>query len=319
MAKLFPTSSSAVVSAGVLRLKCLAKYIYILPMVDSIYLTLSGGKGQIFDFFVALIAAVLNKPLICHHHSYKYIVQESILVKLMALVGSFNTTHIFLGESMRDQFVSRYGSVKSICISNLAFMPPVDTNSLSKVADNHVGSNPIVISHLSNLSLDKGSHHFIELAKLSQLRNQPWKFLLAGPMTDEIKLVYHSALKSLANLDYLGPLDEVGKDFFYKASTFFVFLSEYKNEAEPLVLLEAISKGVVPISTKLGEIPSLIPIDKLLTDRCDLHVAAYGLILDAINNNNHFEYATTLASVLQCRQEMSVSEKSHLLKLLNSL
>ena len=318
-AKLYPTSSRAVISAGFLRLNCLLRYIYALPKVGNIYLTLSGGKGQIFDFFIVLIAAVFNKPLICHHHSYKYIVHKYILVKLMVFIGSLNTTHIFLGKSMRDQFVSRYGRVNSFCISNLAFMPLVSPPYPLKIGNSQTGLSSIVISHLSNLSFDKGSHHFIELAKFSQLTNKPWKFLLAGPMNDELKLEYQNTLENLENLDYLGPLDELEKDDFYNKSTFFIFLSNYKNEAEPLVLLEAISKGVIPIATKLGEIPSLIPIEELLIQGDNLPMVAYRLLLDIIKNDKCLDYAKMLAADLRRRQDKSVSEKAQLLKLLTSL
>ena len=112
----------------------------------------------------------------------------------------------------------------------------------------------------------------------------------------------------------------MAKDDFYKKSTFFIFLSEYKNEAEPLVLLEAISKGAIPIATKVGEIPTLIPIDELLVDRCDLQSTVFKLLLDLSNNNNKYlEYAKILSSTAQKRQEESILEKTLLLNLLSSL
>ena len=318
--KLFFSSLFTGIFSTISRLKCLLKYAFFLPRASSVYLTLSGGKGQIFDVCVVLLAALLNKPLICHHHSYKYIVQKSILVKLLALAGSSNAMHLFLGQSMRDKFISNYGSVESFCISNLAFMPLVATNFASNMVDLRSKLSSVVISHLSNLSHAKGSHHFIELAMLAQRANQPWKFILAGPMTNELRLEYQNTLKNLQNLEYLGPIDEVAKDDFYKKSTFFIFLSEYKNEAEPLVLLEAISKGAIPIATKVGEIPTLIPIDELLVDRCDLQSTVFKLLLDLSNNNNKYlEYAKILSSTAQKRQEESILEKTLLLNLLSSL
>ena len=235
------------------RIFCFFKYLNHLLVARSVYLTLSGGfLGSAFDAFVVLIAVLAKVPVFVHHHSYSYINKSSIWMYFIVLLGHSRVHHIFLGDLMKKDFFSRYSPVPSTCISNLAFLPPDKSNLLDSKHQSETST--LYIGHFSNLSYEKGSHHFINVAQSALEQNKNWKFILAGPLSSELMLSHGDIIRKLPNLSYLGPLDFTQKQKFYNSIDIFLFLSMYKHEAAPLVLYEAISFGVLPVSTSLGMI-----------------------------------------------------------------
>lgn len=290
------------------RLVNLLRFLFIIPFVRIVYLTLSGSKAQVFDAFIVMIARLFCKPVFCHHHSYYYINTTCIPMKLLASIGRANTRHIFLGEKMRDLYQHNYGPVANYCVSNLAFMPLLTTASDAHFAKS--SSTKIVVSHLSNLSVEKGALLFLDIARLAESANRNWQFHLAGPMSDSFHSLYGQSFDFQPNLKYFGSLNEREKAVFYSDSDFFVFLSKYKNEAQPLVLLEAMCHGVIPIASKVGEIPSIVPFEFLLLDGLNQSLKAFQVI-DCISSTQSvvslrrqlFEYTNTSQQTSLCNKD----------------
>ena len=66
-------------------------------------------------------------------------------------------------------------------------------------------------------------------------------------------------------------------------SDYFVFLSSYVNEAQPLVLYESICSGVVPLASPIGEIPEMLDVSD-----SDLLIAGEDLPRQAFSAINYF-------------------------------
>jgi glycosyltransferase involved in cell wall biosynthesis len=96
------------------------------------------------------------------------------------------------------------------------------------------------IGFLSNITKEKGGWEVIRLAEAIRKRGWPIKLKVAGPCED-LRL-----LQSLQNahddnlLEWIGPVYAKQRDEFWSSIDLFVFPTNYKNEAEPLVVWEAL-------------------------------------------------------------------------------
>jgi glycosyltransferase involved in cell wall biosynthesis len=72
---------------------------------------------------------------------------------------------------------------------------------------------------------------------------------------------FKSAAVALPNIKYYGPvLGDAKKEFFAELNTF-VFPTRYRNEAEPLVILEALMNGCPVVANNRGCIRSMLTVD----------------------------------------------------------
>jgi glycosyltransferase involved in cell wall biosynthesis len=149
---------------------------------------------------------------------------------------------------------SRYPQVQqTLVISNAAFI----NQASAPVVELRSGCR--VIGHLSNLSQAKGIFEVVELAEWAEREKLDFEFRIAGPFEDEnVRREFNARTSSLKNIRYLGPLYGEEKQRFFEELDAFVFPTQYRNEAEPLVLLEALSHGCPVISYDRGCISALI-------------------------------------------------------------
>jgi glycosyltransferase involved in cell wall biosynthesis len=118
---------------------------------------------------------------------------------------------------------------------------------------------PLKVGFLSNLSNAKGLDDFIGLAEASAARGLPWRFVMAGPFENgRTRHVYAPRLGALPNLEYIGPVYAEAKSAFLQGIDIFVFPTRYRNEAEPLVILEALSHGRPVIAFDRGCIAGML-------------------------------------------------------------
>lgn len=220
---------------------------------------------------------------------------------------------------MRQLFFKQYGRVQYFCISNLAFMPLINIHDCQSICESSRSNGQIVISHLSNLSVEKGSHHFIRLAHMANEANKTWKFLLAGPMNTSFEEKYGKYIHSSNNLDYCGSLDSLQKHKFYGKSDYFVFLSSYRNEAQPLVLYECIINGVVPLATSIGEIADVLGMSELLFDGVDLPEKVFSAINSFIVGNRKSVLKNHLLNHSMLIQQQALAEKNLLFSSIESI
>lgn len=111
-------------------------------------------------------------------------------------------------------------------------------------------SLPLTAIFVSRNSPEKRPEVFLELAKKARASNLPVRFIMVGDF-EEHQAEYGEFI------DFRGPI--TGKQELYqlyKKSDIILITSVL--EGFPMVLLEGMAVGVVPISTAVGEIPSLI-------------------------------------------------------------
>ena len=213
----------------------------------SVYISLNSNKGLILNILLVLVARLKGSKLYLHYHAYDHIRRKSKLLYWLMKFAGKNTCHIVLGETMARDLRKCTDFELDICVVNNSKLIHLNS-SLQKQR-----SSFVKIGHLSNLTQEKGLTHTIDTA--IYLKDFfPIQLYLAGPTTSEYVQKEISRAEDVLgeNLKYLGPLYGGEKDKFYSEIDYFIFPSQYKNEAEPLVVLEALSAAVPVIASNIG-------------------------------------------------------------------
>ena len=170
---------------------------------------------------------------------------------VMAKLAGAQASHIVLGETMAADLRQYTPEVKSTFVLNNAGL--VDPR-LSKLPEKDVTDAVRVLGHLSNLNADKGLAEVLELALSLNRQGRRTKLIIGGPASDDWTRNALAAAKAELGdmLDYRGPLYGDNKRKFFQDIEVFVFPTKYRNEASPLVLLEAMSAGAPCLSVALG-------------------------------------------------------------------
>lgn len=220
---------------------------------SALYLSASGGYALLYEAAFALTARMAQAPIVIHHNSFRYINKRFRPMKLLRWCAGREAVHIMLSESMARRFVATYGIVKYLCVSNCAFLRAPTIGVAFKFQD------PWKVGFFSNLSVEKGLEDVIKLAEVARNEGRPWQFLIAGPFaSQQVESQYRPRFEALPNVKLLGPLRNEEKRDFYSSLDVFVMPTRYFNEAEPIVVLEAMQYGVPVIAYGRGVLPEVL-------------------------------------------------------------
>jgi glycosyltransferase involved in cell wall biosynthesis len=220
-----------------------------------LYLGLSGGLGQVMDLFYVLGSKSCRRPMFIHHHSYAYINASTIVNKLLFFYLR-RESHIVLSVNMGAALEQMYrlDANKIKVVSNAAFYAPAAGGS-RKAVDTNV---PIQVGFLSNITFDKGFVEFFSV--LARLRQQRVAYVghIAGPISRKSRYVFDELLLTSSPVKYAGPIFGEAKDQFLQNLNILLFPTKYANEAEPLVIHEALRSGVYVIACDRGAISEIL-------------------------------------------------------------
>jgi glycosyltransferase involved in cell wall biosynthesis len=220
-----------------------------------LYLALSGGRGQIIDFGYLLVGKLFRRPIFVHHHSFAYINSPSMLNRFVfALVR--NDAHIVLSRKMGDSLtdIYRLDAAGVRVVSNAAFYGPAPGGEQRSEPD----SAPLRIGYLSNITFDKGFVEFFGILARLKERGIAYMASIAGPLAPAARATFDTLLREAADVEYLGPIYGAAKERFYERLDIFLFPTKYVNEAEPLVVYEAMRQGVHVIACDRGAIAEML-------------------------------------------------------------
>lgn len=221
---------------------------------QTLYMSVSGGFGQVYELLFAAVGRMRGMRLYLHHHSYAYLDCRSRIAKaLMAMAGG-DALHVVLSPGMACRLQTQYPQVRrAVAVSNAALL----LGGVNKVPKIRGQLN--TIGFLSNLAAEKGVFTFLDLCSALQARGLGLRCLLAGPFQDAAtEKAVRQRLTGLRNVEYLGSLYGVEKARFYAGIDALLFPTQYVNEAEPLVIHEAMAAGVPVISNARGSIAEVV-------------------------------------------------------------
>lgn len=215
------------------------------------YLGLSGGNGQWFDLPYALIARLFAGRIFVHHHSFAYIRRPRPINRILFAVLS-KAQHIVLSAGMGRSLAQTYGlkAERVTVLSNAALFP-----AMAHAAKSRDAALPSLrIGFLSNITLEKGIAEFFLVLDALKHAKVPYRASVAGPVAENARPKFDQLLTRAADTRYLGALYGDAKEAFYDELDVLLFPTKYANEAEPLVIHEAMRHGVYTLACDRGAI-----------------------------------------------------------------
>jgi glycosyltransferase involved in cell wall biosynthesis len=221
---------------------------------DTLYMSVSGGFGQLYELLFAVLAQIFQLRIVLHHHSYAYLEQASRLTRWLMRTAGPKTLHVVLTAGMANRLRAAYPiCTRTVVISNAAFLDSPATATVRR--RNSLG----VIGFLGNISEAKGVLDFLQVASRLESERHSIIAKLAGPFDDRaIESRVRQCLRSRRSVDYVGPKYGEAKAAFLDGIDVLVFPTRYQNEAEPLAILEAMAHGIPVIAYDRGSIAEVL-------------------------------------------------------------
>lgn len=237
----------------------LLKFIYVYPKYillsilnkyHTLYIGISGGLGQFYDLLILSIARITKQRVFIHHHSFSYLKNKNILTSSIIKVAGKNALHIVLCDQMKEKLFQYQENLSCTTLSNSVFSINHDINKPHNRGLKTIG-------YLGNISHEKGiGIYFTVLDKLNIQKSIIG--LIGGPFQNyKSEIFTRNKLKETAYISYLGPVYNNDKKTFFNTIDI-LLMPSILEEAEPLVIHEAMSKGIPVIAFGKGCINEII-------------------------------------------------------------
>jgi glycosyltransferase involved in cell wall biosynthesis len=221
---------------------------------DWAYLVVDADSGMYFNILCAAVARRRGMRLVLHHHNYSYIARATTRMRALAWAAGVDAVHVTLCAAMSRELTHRYPGVRRTAeLSNAHILGARGRPKAERPPR-------FTIGHLSNLCVEKGLGVVIDLVRVLRQAGIDAHLRLAGPAADESvsRIIADVQAEMPGHVTYDGPLYGERKDAFYKDISVFAFPSAYRNEAESIVILEALAAGTPVVAYGQCCIPNLI-------------------------------------------------------------
>ena len=239
-----------VVKAGLVLWAALVLWGGAMREDKRLYMPADAGLGCWYTIFLLGVARLLGYAAFVHHHSFAYLTRRTARMALLTRVAGPECRHILLCPAMLTRFQTLYPTARrGVVLSNAIFSTPA-----GEPAPLRRRTGALRLGHLSNLCADKGLDTLFSLLRALLDEGVPAKLVLAGPGLGRMdNAMIAAGLYEFGDaVEYLGPIDGADKEAFYRAIDVFVFPTRYRNEAQPLVVFEALAAGVPALSFARG-------------------------------------------------------------------
>lgn len=283
--------------------------------VRIIYLSVDSGLGILLNIAFAGVGRACGYGLFLHHHSYAYLVGRSAAMALLAGAAGRGARHVFLCGDMRARYEALYGvTAHPLICSNGHFAPAPRPKTTPFCGDGEA----IRIGLLSNLCAEKGLYDFLRILDYPENIQPVVKGVLAGPPvsardSDEIEKAQRRIGTRLA---FLGPVYGEAKDDFFDRIDVFVFPTRYATKSYPLVIVEALARGIPVIAYGRGCIATYLtePAGIVVAPAQDFAEVAFPILVqwrrDELAYRRAAEAATKLSLSLREESEKSFHDLS---------
>lgn len=222
---------------------------------DALYICFAPMGGAFFrDCLYVMTARIFRVPAVLHLHGRGLRTGRrhrlTTFFQRHAFVGQ---TAIILGKALRNEIDGLQCQSKIIanCLPDTAFM----------INHDPVSSTTPRLLYLSNLFRSKGIDDVLAACAILKRRKIDFTLDIAGAEGDVSSCDLSQAIRKLNLSDhchYHGPVNADIRAKLLSNANIFLFPSRYPNEAQPLVVLEAMAVGVPVITTAIGTLVDVV-------------------------------------------------------------
>jgi glycosyltransferase involved in cell wall biosynthesis len=279
-----------------------------------LYSVVEPGPGMLYNLLVVPVARLFGYTLFLHHHASSYTKTRDRRFALLCGIAGRETTHIALSDEMAQDLQALYRSCRRVIVAHNA-SHVFDPGGYTVLHRERI----FTLGYLSNLSLEKGLDDVLRSYDAIRAAGLNARLVLAGPVGDASArdLIEKTNRKFGDAIVELGPVSGAAKHAFFEEIDVFLFPSRYRYEAQPLVVLEALSYGVPALVTRHGYVAEIVGPLNTATDASTFVVFATTFAEAWMRDPN---FAATQRSAARARfeklAEISRHQTSQLLSLL---
>ncbi|MDM0466716.1 glycosyltransferase family 4 protein [Clostridium perfringens] len=227
------------------------------------YYSPSSSKfGNIRDLIYISISILKKKRVILHFHNnfYGQLCRQAnfIINKWNLWMLSKCECCIVLGENHKRMLNNLVDKNKVKIVNN-----GIDNNYIlnkSEFEKKISNKKKTKILYLSNFLKSKG---YLEVVKIAEtlLANDNFEFIMCGKFyneNDEKSFLKYIEENNLKNIYYKGAVYGKEKENILKEVDIFILITSYKNEVQPISIIEAMGCGNYIISTDIGVISEML-------------------------------------------------------------
>lgn len=215
---------------------------------ESLYLVANAGFGLWYDLLIVAVARTRGYRVLLQHRVYSYLWRRDWRMAALHQLMGRRGAHVCLCRDMIDRFKGQYdGACEVFRLPNSMLADEVGWEG---VAADRSESPTLRLGHLSNLTIDKGLKQVLDT--FAQLRREEVdvRLVLAGRCDSprEQELIDEARREFDDRVEHIGPVYGDEKWRFFREIDVMLFPTQYRNEAQPRVVLESMVCGA-PVLT----------------------------------------------------------------------
>ncbi len=219
-----------------------------------LYLPVNNGGAMGLGILLGLCARLSGKAILLHHHSLRYVLKFSMIMRLLVAICGNSALHLVQSASIGANLERAYGALHYLGYSNIGIVDD-DRKTRGNVAPSpQPNQAPLRFGYLANITREKGV--LVALASFERLRCSfpNAQLIVAGPCTDShiIQHIETTRLRYGSDFEWIGPIYGNEKDSFFSAIDIFIFPTLYLTETQGMVNLEALGAGVPVVAFDRG-------------------------------------------------------------------
>jgi len=231
------------------------------PRHGVFYMPCNAGFSTLFNLLALSAARLRGYRCVLHHHYFRYVDHYERRIKMLTSVLGPNDLQIVLCPAMERGFRARYGRQLPLAVmpSTIHLLQADAPRLPPHPAENGTTVGPFCVGHLSNLQLAKGLDLVFEVMRTLRERGRDVRLVLAGPIDTDVerRMIEAGRVEFGERMEYRGPIYGPEKQKFFQDVHAKVYPT--RNDAQPLVIMEAFSHSRPVISYGRGCIPGMLP------------------------------------------------------------
>ena len=206
-------------------------------------------KSIVRDLALLAVARLLGKKTVLHLHGGRYLEKKAPPIVAIAIRCLFRTSdHIVVLSSTEKQLLAtKYAEAehKVSYVYNSVHLEPLDRSSGFTA--------PIKVAFIGRLVFIKGLGTYVAVARQFPQSLASFVVYGDGPLRDFVT----SESDKYVGLTYAGVFSPSERQRVFSQIDV-VVLPSVEGEGMPMVILEAMASGVIPIATSIGSIPEIV-------------------------------------------------------------